>query len=235
MAVYHRGRLVVDLWGGVRSLNGDPWTRDTLAMCFSTTKGVTAGSARANMAPQQPFFQVGLLGLPAGGHAVVAEPARDQLDERIGMNMVGDLRQYTQFQAAQSLPIAAANEGGVAGAAMLAAGRGHGAIEVAVREDDRGVLAPIRSIGRARRHRVDLAARNRLPFDLGIHADRRVHTHLGRHGGARECIERAQEEGARRVVKLRDGTVLGTPRFFANVRGVMPRCVARRRARFSAK
>ncbi|HTY34921.1 serine hydrolase domain-containing protein, partial [Mycobacterium sp.] len=42
VAVYHRGRLVVDLWGGVRSRNGDPWTRDTLAMCFSTTKGVTA-------------------------------------------------------------------------------------------------------------------------------------------------------------------------------------------------
>ena len=45
VAVYHRGRLVVDLWGGVRSLNGDPWTRDTLAMCFSTTKGVTATCA----------------------------------------------------------------------------------------------------------------------------------------------------------------------------------------------
>ena len=29
VAVYHRGRLVVDLWGGVRSLNGVPWTRDT--------------------------------------------------------------------------------------------------------------------------------------------------------------------------------------------------------------
>ncbi len=45
VAVYYRGRLVVDLWGGVRSLNGDPWTRDTLAMCFSTTKGVTATCA----------------------------------------------------------------------------------------------------------------------------------------------------------------------------------------------
>jgi len=44
VAVYHRGRPVVDLWGGVRSLNEDPWTRDTLAMCFST-KGVTATCA----------------------------------------------------------------------------------------------------------------------------------------------------------------------------------------------
>lgn len=45
MAVYHRGRLVVDLWGGVRAQDGDPWTRDTLAMCFSTTKGVAATCA----------------------------------------------------------------------------------------------------------------------------------------------------------------------------------------------
>ncbi|ULN44848.1 beta-lactamase family protein (plasmid) [Mycolicibacterium crocinum] len=45
VAVYHRGRLVVDLWGGVRSLDGVPWTRDTLAMCWSTTKGVVATCA----------------------------------------------------------------------------------------------------------------------------------------------------------------------------------------------
>jgi membrane protease subunit (stomatin/prohibitin family) len=46
-----------------------------------------------------------------------------RLDERIGMNMVGDLGRYTQFQAAQSIPIAAANEGGGAG---LGAGLGAG-------------------------------------------------------------------------------------------------------------
>lgn len=38
------------------------------------------------------------------------------LDERIGMSMVGDLGRYTQFQAARSIPIAAANPGGTAGA-----------------------------------------------------------------------------------------------------------------------
>jgi membrane protease subunit (stomatin/prohibitin family) len=37
------------------------------------------------------------------------------LDQKISMNMLGDMNRYTQFQAAQSLPIAAANEGGVAG------------------------------------------------------------------------------------------------------------------------
>ncbi|MDR3656816.1 MAG: serine hydrolase [Mycobacterium sp.] len=45
LAVYHRGRLVVDMWGGVRTAGGDPWERDTLAMCWSTTKGVTATCA----------------------------------------------------------------------------------------------------------------------------------------------------------------------------------------------
>ena len=41
VTVYHRGRPVVDLWGGHR--DGDaPWEVDTLAMCFSTTKGVAS-------------------------------------------------------------------------------------------------------------------------------------------------------------------------------------------------
>ena len=37
------------------------------------------------------------------------------LDQRIGATMAGDLGRYTQFQAAQSLPVAAANPGGAAG------------------------------------------------------------------------------------------------------------------------
>ncbi len=45
------------------------------------------------------------------------------LDQKIGMNMVGDMNRYTQFQVAQSMPIAAANEGGGAG---LGAGLGAG-------------------------------------------------------------------------------------------------------------
>jgi CubicO group peptidase (beta-lactamase class C family) len=41
VAVYHRGELVADLWGG-RRVDDDPWQGDTLAMCFSTTKGVAS-------------------------------------------------------------------------------------------------------------------------------------------------------------------------------------------------
>lgn len=42
VAVYHRGELVVDVWGGHRTDEGDPWTADTMAMCFSTTKGIAS-------------------------------------------------------------------------------------------------------------------------------------------------------------------------------------------------
>jgi CubicO group peptidase (beta-lactamase class C family) len=42
VAVYLRGELVVDAWTGVRNLAGDPWERDTVAMSFSTTKGVVS-------------------------------------------------------------------------------------------------------------------------------------------------------------------------------------------------
>jgi membrane protease subunit (stomatin/prohibitin family) len=40
------------------------------------------------------------------------------------MNMIGDMGKYTQFQVAQSMPIAAANEGG--GAAGIGVGLGAG-------------------------------------------------------------------------------------------------------------
>jgi len=52
------------------------------------------------------------------------EELQKLLDQRIGMNMIGDMGKYTQFQVAQSMPIAAANEGG--GGAGLGAGIGAG-------------------------------------------------------------------------------------------------------------
>jgi membrane protease subunit (stomatin/prohibitin family) len=45
-------------------------------------------------------------------------------DQRISMNMVGDMGRYTQYEVAQSIPIAAANEGG--GAAGVGTGLGAG-------------------------------------------------------------------------------------------------------------
>jgi len=54
------------------------------------------------------------------------EELQKMLDQRIGMNIIGDMNRYTQFQVAQSMPIAAGNEGG--GAAGMGAGLGAGMV-----------------------------------------------------------------------------------------------------------
>ena len=60
-------------------------------------------------------FQVENVSLP--------EDLQKVLDQRIGMGVVGDMARYTQFQTAQSIPVAAANQGGAAG---VGAGLGAG-------------------------------------------------------------------------------------------------------------
>lgn len=42
VSVYHKGRCVVDTWSGHRDGDGNPWEQDTLALSFSTTKGVAS-------------------------------------------------------------------------------------------------------------------------------------------------------------------------------------------------
>jgi CubicO group peptidase (beta-lactamase class C family) len=45
-SAYHRGRKVVDLWGGIADVaTGRRWGEDSLVLVFSTTKGVTAMAA----------------------------------------------------------------------------------------------------------------------------------------------------------------------------------------------
>ena len=51
------------------------------------------------------------------------EELQAMLDKRIGVNMMGGMQAYTQFQTAEAIPLAAANEGGLAG---LGAGVGVG-------------------------------------------------------------------------------------------------------------
>ena len=84
--------------------------------------GATSAGLRDALAPafdalglKLDTFVIESLSLP--------DELQKRLDERIGMGMVGDLSQYTKFQVAQSIPLAAANEGGIAGAgAGLGAG-----------------------------------------------------------------------------------------------------------------
>jgi membrane protease subunit (stomatin/prohibitin family) len=61
------------------------------------------------------------------------------LDQRIGMNIVGDLDRYTQFAAAQSMTLAAANTGGAAGLGM---GLGAGVVVAQVMTNSLHAAAP---------------------------------------------------------------------------------------------
>ncbi|MFM1847833.1 MAG: hypothetical protein RL417_1307 [Pseudomonadota bacterium] len=76
-------------------------------------------------------FQVESISLPA--------ELEKRLDERAMVTMVGGLRQYAQFQAASSIPEAAANPGGVAGAG---AGIGAGLAMGQMMAQSLGVGAP---------------------------------------------------------------------------------------------
>ena len=71
------------------------------------------------------------LGLELDGFVVenlsLPEELQKLLDKRIGMNIVGDMQRYTQFEVANNIGTAAANEGGLAGiGAGLGAGLGIG-------------------------------------------------------------------------------------------------------------
>jgi membrane protease subunit (stomatin/prohibitin family) len=70
----------------------------------------------ADLGLQLDSFVVDSISLP--------EELQKLLDQRIGMNMIGDLNRYTQFQVAQSMPIAAANPGGGAASAGVGLGAG---------------------------------------------------------------------------------------------------------------
>ncbi|MBP0500730.1 hypothetical protein J8J32_21895, partial [Mycobacterium tuberculosis] len=60
-------------------------------------------------------FQVSSVTLP--------DELQAALDRRISMDMTGYMQRFTQYQTAESLPLAARNEGGIAGTgAGLAAG-----------------------------------------------------------------------------------------------------------------
>ena len=42
LCIYHQGEKVVDVWGGTRDREGNPWQADTIVFSASTTKGVTS-------------------------------------------------------------------------------------------------------------------------------------------------------------------------------------------------
>jgi len=89
---------------------------------MAANQALLADKMKASLAPSSRDF-----GLSLDTFAVenlsLPDELQKRLDERIGMNIAGNLQQYTQFQVAKSIPVAAANEGGGAG---VGAGLGAG-------------------------------------------------------------------------------------------------------------
>ena len=86
--------------------------------------------AQAISAEVRPAFEAMGLALESFMIQSISLPDELQkaLDKRIAMGMAGDLNAYTKFQTAESIPIAAGNEGGLAGlGANLGAGAAIGA------------------------------------------------------------------------------------------------------------
>src|SRR5215470_5300674 len=90
---------------------------------MAANQGALADKIKEHMAPAFTEY-----GLTLDGFVVenlsLPEELQKVLDQRISMNMVGDMGRYTQYQVAQSIPVAAANEGG--GGVGVGAGLGAG-------------------------------------------------------------------------------------------------------------
>ena len=86
---------------------------------------------KAMFAKAQPMFaEYGLtLDSLVVQNVSLPEELQKVLDQRIGMNMIGDMGRFTQYQVANAIPEAAKNEGGMAGMGVgLGAGVGFGQV-----------------------------------------------------------------------------------------------------------
>ncbi|MBS1159027.1 MAG: hypothetical protein H6R15_1446 [Proteobacteria bacterium] len=86
---------------------------------------------QAMLAKMQPVFADFGLNLDSlvVQNLSLPEELQKILDQRISMNMIGDMQRYTQYQVANSIPDAAKNEGGLAGMGVgLGAGLGFGQV-----------------------------------------------------------------------------------------------------------
>jgi membrane protease subunit (stomatin/prohibitin family) len=77
---------------------------------------------RAKMEPMFQSYGLALDNLNVQNISL-PEELQAMLDKRIGVNMMGGMQAYTQFQTAEAIPLAAQNEGGLAG---IGAGLGVG-------------------------------------------------------------------------------------------------------------
>ena len=113
-----------------------------LAVTQLATAFGTSGIPFLDMAANQVLLSQQLTGLLAPEFAklgltlenftvesiTLPENVQQALDARMGMGIIGDMNRYTQYQTAQAIPMAAQNEGGMAGMAGMGAGMGAGMV-----------------------------------------------------------------------------------------------------------
>ena len=105
------------------------------------------------------------------------EELQKTLDTRIGMNMIGDMGRFTQYQVASSIPLAAQNEGGIAGiGAGLGAGMGIGQTMTAAM----GQALPAGAAGAAVAGALPIAAAAALSADEVVATLEKLHALVGK-------------------------------------------------------
>lgn len=89
---------------------------------MAANQGLLADKMKQDMAPVFERYGVALDNF-AVENVSLPEELQKAIDTRISMGMMGDMAKYTQYQVASSIPLAAQNEGGLAGVgASLGAG-----------------------------------------------------------------------------------------------------------------
>jgi membrane protease subunit (stomatin/prohibitin family) len=89
---------------------------------MAANQGPLAEKMKQDMAPVFERYGVTMENF-AVENVSLPEELQKAIDTRISMDMMGDMAKYTQYQVASSIPLAAQNEGGIAGVgASLGAG-----------------------------------------------------------------------------------------------------------------
>ena len=152
---YAVGDVEGQLRNSVVAVLTDHFAESNIPFLDMAANQVELGAAVADkMAPMFADLGLSLEGFQVQ-NVSLPEALQKRLDERIGMGVVGDMGRYTRFQTAQSIPVAAANEGGVAGAgaglgAGLAMGQAMGhALSQATTQPGGGPPAPASGAGAA--------------------------------------------------------------------------------------
>src|SRR5437879_3929974 len=123
--IYHAGDIEGQLRNTIVGRMTDTFAQSTIPFLDMAANQVELG-AKIGEGLKPMFAELGLaLDSFVVENLSLPEELQKLLDTRIGMTMIGDMGRYTQYQVANSLPVAAANEGG-GGVAGIGVGLGAG-------------------------------------------------------------------------------------------------------------